>query len=117
MASRQIAVVIDAADAESLRTFWQAAVGYVPFGQAGQYRSAVPADGGSGPKLLFQQVSDPRPAGKNRLHIDIAVGDEIESECARLIELGARRLSAPITEAGVEWIVMADPEGNEFCIS
>ena len=116
MGSRQIAIVIDADDADALRAFWVAALGYDEFGAAGQYRSAVPADGAPGPKLLIQQVPEGRPAAKNRVHIDIAVGDEIEAECLRLTGLGAQRRSDVINEAGVAWIVMADPEGNEFCL-
>ena len=116
MGSRKIAVVIDAADVDALRAFWVAALRYEPYAAFEQYRSAVPADGADGPKLLFQQVAEPRLAAKNRLHIDIAVGDELEAECTRLIGLGATRLSQPIAEAGTEWIVMADPEGNEFCL-
>jgi predicted enzyme related to lactoylglutathione lyase len=115
MPSRRIAVVIDAADVDALRRFWVAALGYESFAEFEQYRSAMPVDG-DGPKFIFQQVPEGRPAGKNRLHIDIEVGDEIESECARLVALGASRLSDPIAEAGTDWIVMSDPEGNEFCL-
>jgi catechol 2,3-dioxygenase-like lactoylglutathione lyase family enzyme len=116
VSSRRIAVVIDAADVDALRSFWVEALGYEPYAGVGQYRSAVPADGADGPKLLFQEVAEPRAPGKNRLHVDIEVGDQIEAECARLIGLGATRRSDPIAEAGTEWIVMADPEGNEFCL-
>jgi len=116
VSSRRIAVVIDAADVDALRSFWVEALRYEPYAGVGQYRSAVPADGADRPKLIFQQVAEPRGAGKNRLHIDIEVGDQLEEECARLTGLGATRCSDPIAEAGTEWIVMADPEGNEFCL-
>lgn len=108
--------MIDAVDVDGLRRFWTAALGYEPFGEAEQYRSAVPAGGADGPKFVFQQVPEGRPAGKNRVHVDIEVGDEMEAECERLVALGATRLSAPISEVGTDWIVMADPEGNEFCL-
>jgi predicted enzyme related to lactoylglutathione lyase len=114
--SRQIAVVFDAADPDALRAFWVAALGYEPFGQAGPYRSATPADGADGPKFVFQQVPEPPSSGKNRLHIDIIVGDEIADEAARLVELGASQLTDIIVEVGTSWTVMADPEGNEFCL-
>jgi predicted enzyme related to lactoylglutathione lyase len=116
MTARRVAIVIDAADAEALREFWVSALGYEPFGSAGQYRSATPPAGTAGPKLVFQQVDDVRSAGKNRLHLDIIVGDEIESEADRLVALGASRVTGPIDEAGTSWVVMADPEGNEFCL-
>lgn len=116
MTVRRVAIVIDAADVDALRDFWVAAMGYEPFGSAGQYRSATPPDGASGPKLVFQQVDEVRSGHKNRLHLDIIVGDEIESEVDRLVGLGASRLEGPIDEAGTSWVVMADPEGNEFCL-
>ena len=113
---RAIHIVIDAHDVDELMGFWAAATGYEPFGQSGQYRSAVPPAGAEGPKLVFQQVDDVRSGAKNRLHLDIVAGDEMASEAERLVGLGARRLSETIAEAGTEWIVMADPEGNEFCL-
>jgi hypothetical protein len=116
MGARRVAIVIDAVDVEALRDFWVAVLGYEPFGSSGQYRSAVPADGADGPKFVFQQVAEPRPATKNRLHIDVEVGDAMAAECERLVGLGATRLGERIVEAGTDWIVMADPEGNEFCL-
>lgn len=114
--ARQLAIVIDASDPDALRDFWVAAMGYEPYGAAGAYRSATPPAGGSGPKLVFQQVPEPQTPTKNRLHLDIIVGDEIEAEAERLIALGARALTERIDEVGTSWIVMADPEGNEFCL-
>jgi predicted enzyme related to lactoylglutathione lyase len=116
MGSRRVAVVIDAADVDALCDFWVAALGYERFGRFEQYRSAVPAGGADGPKFVFQQVPEARVPGKNRLHIDIVVGDDVEDACERLTALGARRLSDSIAEAGTDWVVMADPEGNEFCL-
>jgi len=116
MPARRLAIVIDAADPDVLRDFWVAAAGYEPFGSAGAYRSAVPPDGQDGPKLVFQQVPEARAAGKNRLHLDIVVGDEIVAEAERLEALGATPRTDLIEEVGTSWIVMADPEGNEFCL-
>ena len=113
---RPIHVVIDADDVDALRDFWLAALGYEAFGEFEQYRSAQPPKGSDGPKFIFQKVPEGRAAGKNRLHIDIEVGDDMETECVRLVALGAKRLGGPIDEAGTTWIVMADPEGNEFCL-
>jgi hypothetical protein len=114
--ARPVHVVIDADDVDALRDFWVAALGYESFGDFEQYRSAVPVGGASGPKFIFQRVPEGRSVGKNRLHIDIEVGDDLQSECDRLVKLGAARLSERIVEAGTEWIVMADPESNEFCL-
>jgi predicted enzyme related to lactoylglutathione lyase len=116
MTAREIHVVIDAADVDALCDFWVAALGYERFGSFEQFRSAVPPDGATGPKFVFQQVPEPRGAAKNRLHLDVVVGDEMEAEAERLVGLGARRVSDVIEEAGTSWIVMADPEGNEFCL-
>lgn len=116
MPARHVAIVLDAADPDALRDFWVAAMRYEPFGAAGGYRSATPPPGQSGPKLVFQQVDDPQTAVKNRLHLDIIVGDEVEAEADRLVALGAIRLTDLIEEVGTSWIVLADPEGNEFCL-
>ena len=114
--ARQLAIVIDAADPDALRDFWVAATGYEPFGAAGPYRSATPPAGESGPKIVFQQVDDPQTSTKNRLHLDIVVGDDIETETTRLIGLGATKITGLVAEVGTSWIVLADPEGNEFCL-
>ena len=116
MTARELHVVIDAADVDALCDFWVAVLGYERFGRFEQYRSAVPPAGAAGPKLVFQQVREPRAAGKNRLHVDVVVGDALEGEAERLVALGAARRSDVIDEAGTSWIVMADPEGNEFCL-
>jgi hypothetical protein len=88
--------------------------------------SAVEDPDGSGPRLFFQQVPEDKVA-KNRLHLDVRAapglqGDErmaaLEAECHRLVALGATRVRrdepAPPLSAG--FIVMRDPEGNEFCV-
>lgn len=89
-------------------------------------RSAVEDPTGHGPRLFFQRVPEDKIA-KNRVHLDVRAapglqGDErmtaFEAECDRLVALGATRLRrdepAPPLSAG--FIVMADPEGNEFCL-
>lgn len=111
----RIDVVLDCSDAERLAAFWVGALGYRRFGVAGNYRSLIPRSGEVGPKLILQEVSDAR-VGKNRMHLDLVVGD-VEAEIARLELLGARRKgSERILEHDTEWTVMADPEGNEFCL-
>ncbi len=67
------------------------------------------------PGLVFVPVPESKTL-KNRLHIDLApaVGDDQEAEVARLESLGARR--SDIGQGEVSWVVLADPEGNEFCV-
>jgi Glyoxalase-like domain len=89
-------------------------------------RSALEDPDGHGPRLFFQQVPENKVA-KNRVHLDIRAapglqGDDrmaaLETECDRLIKLGATRLRRFEPEAPISlgFIVMADPEGNEFCL-
>jgi predicted enzyme related to lactoylglutathione lyase len=110
----QIGMVLDCTDPEALAEFWAPALGYLNLGTAGSYVALFP-DGRPGPKLLLQRVAEPKTV-KNRMHFDIEVSD-IEAEAARLIDLGATRVSdTPYNEHGSAWILMADPEGNEFCV-
>lgn len=89
-------------------------------------RSALEDPDGRGPRVFFQQVPEDKVA-KNRVHLDIRAapglqGDErmaaLEAECERLVALGATRVQRfepnPPMESG--FIVMTDPEGNEFCL-
>jgi hypothetical protein len=89
-------------------------------------RSAIEDPDGAGPRLFFAQVPEGKSA-KNRVHLDVRAapglqGDErmaaLEAECERLVALGATRLRRyePAPPLGFGHIVMADPEGNEFCL-
>ncbi|MEU4082539.1 glyoxalase [Streptomyces venezuelae] len=89
-------------------------------------RSALEDPDGDGPRIFFQQVPEGKTA-KNRVHLDVRAapgleGEErmaaLEAECARLVALGAERLRRfePDPPMSTGWIVMADPEGNEFCL-
>ncbi len=116
-ATTEIHVTFDCVNVDAQAAFWAQALGYVPHGAAGQYRSLVPPPGLTGPKFVLQQTGEPKPAGKNRFHLDLVVGDHLDAEVSRLIGLGATRLTpGTIDEAGTSWVVMADPEGNEFCL-
>ncbi len=137
-----IQVTFDCADPDRLARFWADALGYVvqpppegypswpallaemgvPEEQWGD-RSAVVDPDGSGPRLLFQRVPEGK-AAKNRMHLDVNVGvglppdqrpARVDAEVQRLTHAGATRLRAA-TEHGEYWVVMADPEGNEFCL-
>ena len=110
----KIGLVLDCADPDRLALFWSRAIGYTTLGGAGSYVLLVD-ESGRQPKLLLQRVSEPK-AGKNRMHFDIET-PHVDDEVVRLEGLGARRLEASaIEEHGNRWVVMADPEGNEFCV-
>ncbi|MFF3836723.1 VOC family protein [Streptomyces sp. NPDC001930] len=89
-------------------------------------RSALEDPEGQGPRVFFQQVPEGKTA-KNRMHLDVRAapgleGEErmaaLEAECERLVALGGKRLRRfePEPPMSDGWIVMADPEGNEFCL-
>jgi predicted enzyme related to lactoylglutathione lyase len=62
---------------------------------------------------LLQKVPE-RQQGKNRVHIDLDVSN-LDASVKRVQELGGRQLRS-VSEYGIEWVVMADPDGNEFCL-
>jgi predicted enzyme related to lactoylglutathione lyase len=110
----RIGFVLDSPDPEALAPFWATALGYVVSGSVDNYVLLLP-DGREGPKLLLQRVLEHK-ADKNRMHLDIEVAD-IEGTASQLEELGATRLTAQAHfEHDCHWIVMADPQGNEFCL-
>jgi len=113
MASRFTELIIDCADPERAAAFWEAALGWERrLDTQGDVELVGPP--GSGPSLLFQRVPEPKTL-KNRLHIDLnPVGCEQSEEVERLLRLGARRVD--IGQGVQTWEVLADPEGNEFCV-
>lgn len=114
MTASKLGLVVDCADPDGLAAFWSAAIGYTTLGGAGSYVLLVD-EAGQQPKLLLQRVAEPK-AGKNRVHFDIET-PTVDAEVARLEGLGARRIEPDaIEEHGNRWVVMADPEGNEFCV-
>jgi hypothetical protein len=90
-------VVFDAQDVSGMERFWT---------EATRGRT-------DGLYLRFTACEKPK-TGKNRLHLDLAGGDDWEAEVDRLLALGATR--ADIGQGDVPWDVLADPEGNEFCV-
>ena len=110
------AIAIDCADPLELAGFWAAVFGTgieSSVGEGPHYVDLRPVPGL--PILRFQRVPEQKMT-KNRLHLDLTVED-LDEASMRLEALGARRLSVqPLTENGFAWIVMQDPEGNEFCI-
>jgi hypothetical protein len=139
-----IQVTFDCADPGRLASFWAAVLGYKlqdpPEGYAtwlefltalsipeNQWNraSAIVDPEGRGPRIYFQQVPEPKVV-KNRVHLDVNVGGGagtplaerrtfVDAEVERLCGLGATKLR-PYEEHGEYWVVMQDPEGNEFCL-
>ena len=112
MASRLCTITVDAHNPTVLAEFWRHVFGYrVAF--ATPYEVAIERAGdATAPAVLFLAVPDEKVV-KNRMHFDL-VPDDQATEVARLQALGARRID--IGQGEVPWVVMADPEGNEFCI-
>ena len=110
-----LVVVIDCADLDRAARFWAGALGYADEGDGGgKYRSLLPADG-PGIEILLQLTRDGKGA-KNRVHLDLRTPD-LDAEVNRMVELGASRLTAEaIEEHGWTWHILADPDGNEFCV-
>jgi hypothetical protein len=137
-----IQIVIDCADPRRLAEFWAATLGYtlqppppgfeswekflaergIPESEWNS-RNAVVDPEGRGPRIFFQRVPEPKTV-KNRLHVDVHAGgppdtppDErrsrVDAEVERLVELGATRVHMK-EEMGERWVLMHDPEGNEF---
>jgi hypothetical protein len=139
-----VQIVFDTADPDRLASFWAGALHYViqppPAGFASwdaflaamnvpkedwDAASAIVDPEGKGPRIYFQKMDTPKLA-KNRLHLDINASRSasvpleerrrlVDAETQRLIGLGARTLRH-VSEEREYWVVMADPEGNEFCV-
>ena len=139
-----IQVVIDCADPARLASFWADVLGYKvqdpPEGfssweefltsigvppEEWNSASAVVDPDGTGPRIYFQRVPEPKTV-KNRVHMDVNVGGghgtamedrraRVDAEVERLIGIGATKLR-PFDLRGEYWVVMQDPEGNEFCL-
>jgi hypothetical protein len=112
MGSRLYCVVVDSRDPATLARFWAQVLAFqVVDGTANEV--LVARDEHTYPALLFIQVPESKTI-KNRLHLDLAPDDR-DTEVARLIELGAHRVDIG-QGPDVSWVVLADPEGNEFCV-
>jgi hypothetical protein len=139
-----VQVTFDCVDPDRLATFWAEALGYRKqdpppgFATWPEFLAAngVPEDlwdsasavidpDGVGPRFFFQKVPEPKRV-KNRMHLDVNVGGglatpvaerkvRVDATAQRLLDLGATRLGAH-EQHGEYWLVMADPEGNEFCL-
>ncbi|MEU8300016.1 VOC family protein [Micromonospora sp. NPDC048909] len=143
--ARDVQITFDCADPAGLAAFWADTLGYrlqdpppgfesweqalEAMGVPPERRndaSAVLDPEGAGPRLFFQRVPEPKQV-KNRVHLDVRAapgleGDArmaaLEAEAERLVSRGATRLERhePAPPLGAGHIIMADPEGNEFCL-
>jgi len=107
-------IVIDAYDLPGLARFWTQAPGWKVL-SARENEVVIGADENAPAGMCFMPVTDPETA-RNRVHLDLTSGAvDRDQEIDRLLALGARR--AGIGQTGAEsWTVLADPEGNEFCV-
>jgi|ERR1019366_5213849 predicted enzyme related to lactoylglutathione lyase len=109
-------ICIDSPDPSTLAGFWEAAFGWQRVEEDEEGVALRFPEGGAEsrpvPDLLILKADDPRVA-KNRLHLDFRPDDQ-DKEVERLIGLGARRVD--IGQGEITWVVLADPEGNEFCV-
>ncbi|PPH15311.1 glyoxalase [Rathayibacter sp. AY1D1] len=111
MALRLEEIIVDCTDFRTLGHWWQEALGWDVVDEDEDGIELL-APSGRGPSLLFLDVPE-RKTVKNRLHLDF-VPDDQEAEVARLVGLGATR--SDVGQGEQSWAVLADPEGNEFCI-
>ncbi len=103
--------MIDARDPVALGRWWAAALGWVIVNDdPADFEIRESAD--RMPGIIFEPVGDAK-RGKNRVHLDFRPADQ-EAEVRRLLGLGATRVD--IGQGAVSWVVLADPEGNEFCV-
>ena len=108
------AIVTDCHDPAALARFWSQAAGWTVCYQEDDY-AGLRSPAGAGPFLEFLRIPDAKRV-KNRLHPDLAPekSDDRDAELARLLAAGATRVDVGQGEA--TWAVLADPEGNEFCL-
>lgn len=119
MACRFSEVVVDCRDPELLARFWCEVLDFVVLDREddGALVEIGPREGFGGPQpTIILSRSDDEPQGKSRLHIDVNATDrDQEAELERLLRIGAR--PADVGQTGEEsWHVLADPEGNAFCL-
>ncbi len=119
MTARIRSITFDCADAAKLGVFWSQVTGYQdhpnnPNAPGDAEWLIVPPEGG--PALLFIPVPEPKTV-KNRVHLDLQPDDRTrDEEVARVLALGATLVADHREPDGTGWVVLADPEGNEFCI-
>ncbi len=107
-------VVIDATDPQALGRFWESALGTRTLTDRPEgFETRLTVPGGAVLDLCFQRVPEP-PVEPQRFHLDLVGAEEQQPVVERLLALGARY--ADIGQGQVPWVVLADPEGNPFCV-
>jgi predicted enzyme related to lactoylglutathione lyase len=107
-------VVFDATDPHALGRFWEAALGTETLSdEPAGYETRLAVPDGPTLDLCFQPVPEP-PGEPQRLHLDLRGGEEQQAVVERLLALGASHVD--IGQGEVPWVVLADPEGNPFCV-
>ncbi len=105
-------ITVDAIEPAAMAAWWSEVLDWTMVASDDPDEFEVRPDADSAPGLLFVRVPEAK-SQKNRLHIDLRPTDQ-EAEVTRLLGLGATQTS--VGEGEVSWTVMADPEGNEFCV-
>jgi predicted enzyme related to lactoylglutathione lyase len=109
---------VDCADPYALAGFWHEVTGWKRSDAdfAGDPEAILFSPGEGAPDLLFVAVDDPKLV-KNRWHVDVQPTDRTrDEEVERLLGLGATQVDDQRRPDGTGWVVLADPEGNEFCV-
>ena len=107
-------LVFDAVDPQRLGRFWEGVIdGARLTDEPDGFETRLSIEGGPVLDLCFQRVPEP-PSDPVRLHLDLLGGERQQQEVDRLLALGARHLD--IGQGDVPWVVLADPEGNAFCV-
>lgn len=114
-------VTFDANDPRLLGRFWSRVTGYAVVDDRDEFVRLRAPDARGVRQILFLRVDDPTP-GKNRVHVDLAA-PQPQDEVERLVGLGAS-LADELVDGrprwregnGIRWVVLRDPEGNEFCV-
>jgi hypothetical protein len=104
-------LTVDAQDPSRLAHWWAEALGYQVISDKPD-EVEIRRSPDQSPGIVFVPVTAPK-AGKNRLHIDLRPADQ-EAEVERLVDMGARHVD--VGQGDAPWTVLADPEGNEFCV-
>ena len=107
--------MVDSPDPVAAARFWQQTAGWVPGGEWTDDFAALRSPHGVGPYLEFLRIPEPKTV-KDRIHLDVApfTGEDQAAEVARLRDAGAA--PADVGQGEVSWAVLADPQGNEFCV-
>jgi predicted enzyme related to lactoylglutathione lyase len=116
MVSRFAQWTLDVRDLDVMVTFWSRVLGYdIEKGGDGSAKLYPPPGADPTAPTLWLQGSGEAKVGKNRYHPDLVTARDVDNEVARIEALGARRID--VGQTGDEpFVVLADPEGNEFCV-